>query len=1066
MSSNSSSRRVVSAIGLLLVAVSTSPFVTAAGAQTIHGSVRGTVHDAAGQPVAGAALTVVREETGERRQAETGSSGEFTLAHLASGAHRLEIVAPGHAPYIRRLAVDVAQAIWIEARLGVTIAEQLRVSAPLRPESELPRRGTVVDDRLVSGLPLDGRNFLELALLAPGAVPSAPGSATSIRGDFAFNVNGGREDSNAYLLDGVYNVDPKLNGVGVRVPVDAIREFEVVTSSYDASFGRNGGAQVNVITRSGSNRWGGTAYQFLRNGALDAQNYFAPRDEPAPEYERYQFGGSAGGPLQKDRTFVFSDYEGMRMREGTTRLTTVPTLAERQGDFSASTLPRPRNPFTGQPFPGDRIPSPFVNPIGSAIAGLYPLPNRDVPVGNYVSSPLLRDDGDQFDLRVDRTLGAASTWTTRYSFADRRLYEPFSGAGFAAVPGFGTDVARRGQNLATSFSHVFSSHLVNEARVGWSRVSGGSFHENSGTSLNHGVGLPELSANPRDWGLSFITVSGYSPLGDGYNEPQESTTHLVQALDTITWTRGSHLVKGGIDLRGVRQDAYRDVQSRGFLTFTSQAPITGNALADLLLGIPALTGGATLDNPQRLRTRSVNLFVTDSIRLHDHVTLTAGIRYEVNTAPVDADDRATIYDPATGALVPVGTGGVPRGGYSTDRNNIAPRVGVAWTPAGSDAVVVRGGYGIYFDQSALAPSEGLYFSPPYFDLSYYFSLPGLPVTLYDPFPASYPLPTPDAALGIQRDFQTAAYQHASAGVQWQLGSGRAVDVAYVGSRGRNLLAARDINQPEPSAAPLNLRPDPRLADITFLESRARSRYDSLQVSYTQRLDAGIAVLAAYTLGKSTDDTSSFFASAGDANFPQDSNNPAERARSNFDARHRFSLAVSYALPFGPGRPWLHEDGITTAVLGGWSVESVAAFHSGRPFTVALLPEIDNSNTGRASLGFGANDRPNQIGDPALSTRGPGAWFNAAAFAFPPFGSFGDVGRNTLEGPGFANVNVGLLKHVPLGPRVRLQLRLEAFNLLNRTNFDLPDNFLGSPTFGQILSAGSPRRLQFGTKLLW
>jgi hypothetical protein len=438
----------------------------------------------------------------------------------------------------------------------------------------------------------------------------------------------------------------------------------------------------------------------------------------------------------------------------------------------------------------------------------------------------------------------------------------------------------------------------------------------------------------------------------------------------------------------------------------------------------------------------------------------------VNTAPVDASDRATIYDPATGALVAVGTGGVPRGGYRTDRNNVAPRLGVAWTPAGSDAVVVRGGYGIYFDQSALAPSEGLYFSPPYFDLSYYFSLPGLPVTLYDPFPANYPLPTPDAALGIQRDFQTAAFHHASAGVQWQLGSGRAMDVAYVGSRGRNLLAARDINQPEPSAAPVNLRPDPRLADITFIESRARSRYDSLQVSYTQRLDAGIAMLAAYTLGKSTDDTSSFFASAGDANFPQDSNSPAERARSNFDVRHRFSLAVSCALPFGANRRWLHEGGIGTAVLGGWSVESVAAFHSGRPFTVALLPEIDNSNTGRASLGFGANDRPNQIGDPALSTRGPGAWFNAAAFAFPPFGSFGDVGRNTLEGPGFANVNVGLLKHVPLGSRVRLQLRLEAFNVLNRANFDLPDNFLGSPTFGQILSAGSPRRLQFGTKLLW
>jgi hypothetical protein len=744
----------------------------------------------------------------------------------------------------------------------------------------------------------------------------------------------------------------------------------------------------------------------------------------------------------------------------------VPTLAERQGDFSTSAISPPRNPFTGQPFPGNRIPSAFLNPIGSAIAALYPLPNRDAVAGNYVSSPLLRDNGDQFDVRVDHTLGDASTWTTRYSFADRRLYEPFSGAAFPAVPGFGTDVSRRGQNLATSFSHVFSSRLVNETRIAWSRVAGSSLHENRGASLNRAVGLPELSVNPRDWGLSFITVSGYSPLGDGYNEPQESTTSMVQALDTMTWARGRHLVKGGIDLRAVRQDAFRDVQSRGFLTFTSQAPITGNALADLLLGIPALTGGARLDNPQRLRTRSINLFVTDSIRLDEDVTLTAGVRYEVNAAPVDARDRANIYDPATGSLVPVGTNGVPRGGYRTDRNNVAPRIGLAWTPAGSDAVLVRGGYGLYFDQSALAPSEGLYFSPPYFDLSYYFSLPGVPVTLYDPFPANYPLPTPDAALGIQRDFQTAAFHHMSAGVQWQLGSSRAVDVAYVGSRGRNLLAARDINQPAPSAAAFNLRPDPRFADITFIESRARSRYDSLQVSFSQRLDSGLAVLAAYTLGKSTDDASSFFASAGDANFPQDSNNPVERARSSFDVRNRFSLAASWSLPFGADRRWLHDGGIGATLFGGWNVESVATFHTGRPFTVALLPELDNSNTGRASLGFGANDRPDRVGDAALATRGSDAWFNAAAFAFPPFGSFGNVGRNTLEGPGFGNVNVGLHRDVPLGMRVRLQLRLEAFNVLNRANLDLPDNFLGSPTFGQILSAGSPRRLQLGTKLLW
>jgi hypothetical protein len=1049
---------------LLLVTLSVTP----SAAQTIHASLRGVVRDAAGQPVTGAVLTLLREETGERRTTESGADGQFALPQLSPGAHRLEIAAAGHAKYVHALVLDVSQAAWLEPRLEVAVTEAVTVSAPLLMlESDSAARGTLIDQRLISRLPLDGRNFLELALLAPGTVPAAPGSATSVRGDFAFNVNGAREDSNAYLLDGVYNVDPKLNGVGVRVPVDAIREFEVLTSTYDASFGRNAGGQVNVVTRSGSNRWGGSAYQFFRNQTFDARNYFAPPDEDAPDYRRFQFGGSVGGPLSRDRFFLFADYEGTRLREGVTRVTTVPTLAERQGDFSASVFPAPRDPFTGGAFPGNQIPLFYQDPTGRAIAALYPEPNRPSAAGNFVSSPLLTDDVDHVDVRLDRSFASASTLTARYSFADRRLYEPFSGAAFAAVPGYGTNVARRAQNLATSFTNIFGSGLVNEARVAWSRVSASSLHENSGASVNRSLGLPELSTNPRDWGLSFITVTGYSPLGESYNDPQESTTVMLQALDTVTWTRGAHLLKAGADVRVVRQDAFRDVQSRGFLTFTSQAPITGNALADLLLGIPALTGGARLDNPQHLRTHSVNLFVNDNIRVHPDLTITAGVRYELNAPPVDRDDRATLYDPETRSLLQVGTGGLPRGGYETDRNNVAPRVGLAWTPLGAERVVVRGGYGVYYDQGALATSEGLYFSAPYYDFNLYFSLPGLPVTLANPFPSQYPLPTPDTALALQRDLQTPLYHQFSVGTQWQLGRTRVAEIAYVGSRGRHLLAARDMNEPAPSAAPFNLRPDPRFADITSIESRATSQYDSLQLSFTQRLDAGLAMLAAYTFGKSTDDVSAFFASAGDANFPQNSNDPAaERGRSNFDVRHRFSVALSYALPFGRGRAWLSNGGAAAAIFGDWDVESVITLQSGRPFTVALLPDIDNSNTGRASLGFGANDRPNQVGDPSVANPGPDAWFNTAAFAFPPFGSFGDVGRNTLEGPGYGNVNVGLLRHIPLGPSARLQVRVEAFNLLNRVNFDLPDNFLGSPTFGRILSAGSPRRLQFGTRLIW
>jgi hypothetical protein len=1024
-------------------------FVPAFGtAQTHLASVRGIVTGPTGDPIAGAPVALTRDETGETRTVTSGSEGEFTLVPLAPGAHRLEIRAAGYAPFERRLELTVHGAEWISATLSVTAPPvTVDVTADAPPIArESAATATVIDAGQIARLPLDGRNFLELTLLAPGVAPSAQGSATSVRGDFSFSASGGREDANAYLLDGVYNVDPKLNAVAVRPPVDAIREFEVLTSSYDASFGRNAGAQVNVVTKSGASRLNGTGYLFLRNGAMDARNFFAPADEDAPDYERYQFGGSAGGRVRNSRLFFFADYEGTRLDEGITRVTTVPTLAERGGDFSQS-LVKPTIPGTQFPFPGGQIPAFAQHPTGRAIANLFPAPNRAGNAGNFVSSPTQVDDADHFDVRVDRIGDGGATLTARYSFADRRLFEPFAGPQFAAVPGYGNNVPRRAQNLAVSHAIPFGAAFVNEARVAWTRVALGVFQENQGRSINREVGLPDLSSNPRDWGLSFITVTGYSPLGDEYNNPQDSTTNMIQALDTVSWAPGRHLVKAGVDFRAIAQEAFRDVQSRGNISFVGV--YTGNPLAELLLGLPTFTTGARLDNPQNLRTHSLNLFLNDSVRVASNLTLSAGLRYDYNSPPVDADDRATLYDPATGMLVPVGTGGMPRGGYDPDRNNFGPRAGIAWTPDAAGRTLVRAGYGVYFDQSSLAPSEALYFNQPYFDFSFYFPLPTAPLFLHDPWPANFPLPTPDSALAIQPDLQTGKLHHFSAGVQRQLGRSRAIDVAYVGTRGRQLVAARDMNQPAPSPQPINLRPNPFFADITLIESRAESQYDSLQISFNQRLDRGLAVAAAYTLSKSTDDTSGFFASAGDPNFPQDSNNVAlERGRSNFDVRHRFSASFSYELPWA------------------LRLEGILALQSGRPFTVAVPAELDNSNTGRSVLGFGANDRPNQTGDPEIADPGPDRWFNVGAFSLPPFGTFGNVGRNTLEGPGYSNLNLGLMREFRLRPASRLQFRIEAFNLFNRVNFNLPDNFFGSPTFGQILSAGAPRRIQLGVKILY
>ena len=1033
-------------------------------AQTHRASVRGTIFDPNGAAIPGASVAVTRLETGEVRTATTNSEGEYAIASLPAGEYEVKVQSTGFGSYSKKIELLVNQ----ERRFNVDLRpagpaidyEVLSEPVPLKNDSA--SLGTVIENRQITGLPLDGRNFYELSLLVPGAVPPAQGSAGSVRGDFSFSVNGAREDANNFLLDGVYNVDPKLNTFGVRPSVDAIREFEMLTSTYDASFGRNPGAQVNVILNSGSNDFHGSAFEFHRNAALDARNFFAPASEPKPKYIRNQFGGALGGPIKHDRTFFFADYEGTRSREGITRITNVPTAEERVGNFSHSVFGVPTNPFTGMPFTNGIIPDFFQNSVGRAIAALYPLPNRNVPFQNFVSSPVLRDDNDSFDARVDHRLNDRADLTFRYSFGDRDLFEPFTGPSFSVVPGFGDTVKRRSQNGMGALTLVLTPRLVNESRVAFNRVASSVTQEAS--VLNSEVGLPTISPRERDLGLSFITITGFSPLGDEGNNPQDSVTNVYQFLNNSSYVHGNHVVKFGADLRFSQQNAFRDVESRGRLQFSPFFQLTGNALGDLLLGFPLLTSVAHVDNPQKIRTESYNFFINDSYRVTPRLTLNAGLRYEYNSPPVDADDRATIYDVVTRNLVPVGTNGVPRSGFDADKNNFAPRVGLAWSF--DEKTVLRGGYGVYYDQSPLSPAEALYFNSPFFDNNIFFSLPGLPLTLNDPFPSFFPFPLPDSALAIQRDLRTGYMQHWNFNVERQVFSGSVLEVAYVGSKGTKLLTARDINQPQPGIVspgiPVVPRPDPRFDDIDLLESRANSNYNALQVRYQQRLTRGFSALASYTWAKSIDDASNFFTSAGDPNFPQNSYDvAAERGLSNFDVRHRFSLSYSYALPFKkPGA------GLVASLVNGWETFGIVTLQSGRPFTVALLPEIDNSGTGRSILGFGANDRPNVVGNGELSNPTTDQWFNTAAFAFPFPGTFGNAGRNILEGPGFQNVNMSILKNTRFNERFNLQFRAEAFNLFNHANFNLPDNFLGSPTFGRITSARDPRHIQFGLKLLF
>jgi len=1023
--------------------------------QTVRGVISGFVTDQMKQAMTSVPVTVSNEETGEKRSVTTDSRGEFTIAGLAPGKYRVEHGAKGFVPYGHIVTLEVDQEIRIEIQLQVGGDTVEVTAAPDLIRQDSSALGGVIENRLIVGLPLDGRNFYELSLLLPGVVPPAQGSAGSVRGAFTINVNGAREDSNNFLLDGAYNGDPKLNGVSVTSPVDAIREFEVATSTYDTSFGRNAGGQINVVTRSGGNQLHGTAYEFFSNGAMDATNYFAPSDQPAPKYQRNQFGATLGGPIKKNRTFFFTDYEGTRLSAGETLVTNVPTALERAGNFSKSAAPV-IDPTTGAPIPGGVLPSYYQNPIGVAIAALYPLPNRNVAGANFVSSPSQFDNQNHFDIRVDHALSHSDNLFFRYSFVDDNFFDPFGGAGYSAVPNYGLSIPSRAQNTSLGETHTFTPSLINELRLGFNRVSNGDYQQNQGVSVNKTLGLPELSTNPRDWGLSLISVNGYSPLGDEYTSPEHGTTNTYQIGDNATWSRGRHLVKFGFDSRILQQNAYRDVQSRGFIDFTGL--LVGNALEELLLGAPTESGGATMNNPEHLRTHSYDFFVNDTWRARPDLTVTLGLRYEYNSPGVDAANRANVYNPSTGALAAVGMNGFPRAGYNADLNNFAPQIGLAWSPGGRGTTVVRAAYGIHYDQSSLAIGEGLYFSAPYYNLNVYYPIQGLyNLSISNPFPSNFPYPYPASATAFERGLRTPYIQQWNFGIQRRLGKARMAEIAYVGSKGTRLIDSRDINQAHPSTNPNNLRPNPYFSDVDIIESQGNSVYHSLQARFEQRLSKGLSALASYTYAKSIDDASGFFTTTGDPNFPQNSYDlSAERGRSDFDIRHRFTLSYAYDLPIATGHRW----------LGGWQSFGVLTFQTGQPFTVALLADNNNSNTGFSNLGYGANNRPNIVGNPSLANPGAQAWFNTAAFAVAPYGTFGNAGRDILSGPGLATVNASIVKNTRATERLNVQFRAECFNLLNRTNFNLPDNFLGSPTFGQVTSARDPRRVQLALKFLF
>ncbi len=1037
-------------------------------AQHVDTSIEGRVADGSGSAVVDAAVAVAHVETGRVRSQETDAEGRFAVAMLAPGSYTVSVTADGFkTARSEPVRVSVGDRVRRDVVLELgpsteTITVTATASAVDTNKSSL---GTTVPNQFITDLPLNGRNFLELALLAPGTTLAAVGSPGTERGRFAFQVNGARESTNAFHFDGVYAMDPILNSFVLVPPVDAVEEFIVQTSNSEAGLGRNSGGQIAVVTKRGTKDWHGTAYGFLRNDRLDARNFFSRPDDPVPTLRRNQFGASLGGPAGVRDTFFFANFEGLRESRGITRTTNVPTAEERSGDFSMSASPPPIDLFSGGiPFPNGRLP--FVHPIGQGIAGLYPLPNRATRGQNFVAAPDGMDNSDRVDARLDSRTRDNHHLALRYSTADIDRYEPYAAQQFSSVPGYGNNLDEDAHNLMVS-STTTTSRAVTEVRFGFTGLSNSTVHENSGNNLNATVGLPEFTTMDLDRGLSFVQVTGYSSLGGEFNNPQVTDTRSLQASFVESLTRGRHLLQFGADFRSMRQDGFRHVLARGSLYFTDQA-FTRNALADLLFGAPSYTLVAQSDNDQAVRTALYSGFASDTWRVSQRLTLTMGLRYEFNTPPYDAHDAASVYDPGTASIVRLGASGVPRGGFDSDSNNFAPRFGLAFRPSRSDRFVLRAGWGVHYNFADLASGQGIYFNPPFFQSMVFFPSRQLPLTVADPWPQGAAAPIPPGVTTYDRALRTSYAQQWNFTAQAEPFDATVISLTYSGTRGTKLIGARDINQPQPSPVQPNYRPLPMFSDINLIASSFDSAYHSLQARYQCRLRDGLTGLFSYTWSKSIDNASNFFASSGDANYPQDSTNiAAERGRSSFDTPHRFVGSFVYEVPVGPGKTWGSSwSGATAWLLAGWQVNGVASMQAGQPYTVALPGELDNSNTGRSSYGFGAGDRPNLVGDPRLASPDPQLWFDPAAFAMPSYGSFGNAGRNIISGPGLANVDFSLLKNAALGESANLQFRAEFFNLTNTPNFLNPNVFFGTPGFGRILGARNGREVQFGIKLIF
>ncbi len=1077
-------------------------FASQGWAQFETAEITGTARDQTGAVIPGVRVTALHVSTGTKVETSTDADGNYVLRPLRIGEYQLTAEIAGFRKAQRSgivLQVNQRARVDFEMQVG-ELAETVVVTgtAPLI-ETESSSRGQVIDNRKVLELPLITRDYTQLATLSVGVAP--PGGrflggggvlGQSVIG--TMNINGNRTMQNDFLIDGVdantLSTNIQEGTVSYVNPnPDAIQEFKVQTSNYSAEFGKSAGAVINVSIKSGTNDFHGSVYEFHRDNAISARNFFAGPG-PKPLFIQNQFGFAIGGPIKRDKTFFFADYQGTRIRKGVTLVSTVPSLALRGGDFRG--LAPVRDPQSGQPFAGNVIPPERIDPVARAYANLYPAPNiagREALSNNFVANPLLTDRVDQFDVRVDHHFSDKMNFFARYSHTSRDFVNPTRFTGLAEGadnPDASGRDSYEARHIAVSLTNIISSAVVNEFRFGYGRGfpfrAPANFPGPSATEslrdLTGGLVVPFPDIPGLNGGLPEMQIRGFTRIGRPFFQPKFQISETVQFKDSVSFVRGPHSMKAGVDIRHA-QLIFFDVRATiGGYAF--EGVFTGNPFADFLLGAAErffLTSQTRVDQGQDI----FNFFFQDDWKATSRLTLNLGIRYEFATPTREVQNRLANFDIARQQLVQAKDGSLfDRALVEPDKNNFAPRLGLAYQL--DSKTVLRAGYGVFYVHEDRRGSESqLALNPPFLvDLQVISDRVtpaailrnGLPPALIDPARINLA----GAFLRIQDMFQRTAYvQQWNFTLQRELPGQIVVDAAYVGNKGTKLPALSNLNQAAPGPGPLADRvPFKGFGTLQFLENRDSSNYHAFQLRVEKRLSRGFSFLSSYTFSKALNQATENMVSGtnlalGIVRSPQDRNNlRAERGPAEFDLRNRFVFSYIWELPFGKERRWGKGwSGALNSLLGSWQMSGITTIQSGRSLTLFLSAGL------APNLGAERAPRPDLLRDPNLSRsqRTLERFFDTSAFANPSDrgASFGNAGRGLVHGPGMVNFDLSLFKNIPLSmisEAARLQFRTEIFNLWNTPQFVPPAMALGGAGFGAINRAFDGRQFQFALKLLF